>query len=136
MSPFLNELHSSTNIQVLSDVDDINRECNLIFDLDKHDVIALDTEWVVTRNSTGRITGSKAVALIQVGYIDDEDRSQAILIRTAKFKKKRGIRVLPHRLEALLVGNINIVGVNVSADLARIGRDFNVDAINSVVQKN
>ena len=42
---------------------------------------------------------------------------------------------MPHRLESLLVGNdLNIVGFNVSADLNRIGRDFGVASIKSVVQ--
>ena len=135
-SPLLDELYSSAEIESLSAVDRINYAINKLYDNIKYNTIALDCEWVVLRDSNNRITGSKQVALIQISYINKENKTKVILVCTAKFAKKEGHRILPHRLEALLVGTTNIVGVNVSGDIAKIGRDFNVSAINSVVQKD
>ena len=44
LSPFLNDLYQSAKVQFLSDVTMINREMNVLFDLHKYDVIALDCE--------------------------------------------------------------------------------------------
>ena len=119
------------------DVKEISTALNALSDLVQYKVISVDMEWVVEKNSNDRIIGPKEVALVQIGYVDDEDKVNSLLIHTKRFVRKQGKRVLPDRLEALLTrADIYIIGFNVSADLEKIGRDFDVESIRSVVQKN
>ena len=134
-SPLLEKLFASVEVIFIETISEINNKVNALTERIKYDAYALDCEWVVERNSHDKIIGQKKVALIQIGYYDLDDKPIVLLIHTSKFAKHYGRKVLPHRLESLLVGNdLNIVGFNVSADLNRIGRDFGVASIKSVVQ--
>lgn len=81
--------------------------------------MALDCEWKVKFDGNGKKTEWK-IGLIQLAYYNnDPNIKQYLLIRTHQLKK------LPSSLVSLLSDNsINVVGVNVGGDIARIGRDF------------
>ena len=77
------------------------------------------------------VTNTGKVALIQICYIDGSGKLITRLIRTHNVTK------LPHNLETLLTRDTyKLVGVNVSADLIKIGKDFGIDDILKVAQKD
>lgn len=93
--------------------------------------IGLDAEWNVERNSTfGMQSGSSKVKLIQMAYRDNDNKIQVLIVRTGKWAS------LPSEMIDLLCDDsMKFVGVNVSADLKKIGKDFNVDGLKAVDQK-
>ena len=137
-STYLDKLYSSvTESELKEDVKEISLALIALSDLVKYKAISVDMEWVVEKYSNDRIIGPKEVALVQIGYVDDEDKVNSLLIHTKRFVQNQRKRVLPHRLEALLTrADIYIIDFNMSADLKKIGRDFNVESIRLVMQKN
>ena len=113
--------YSRNEVKVLSTDQEVNLAITAMWDVAKGKVIGLDAEWTVTKNRYGQVTESGTVALIQIGYIDGDDKITTLLVRTNKMKR------LPHRLASLLTGHMfTMVGVNVSADIIKIGKDFNI----------
>ena len=99
----------------------------------KNRVVGLDCKWPVTMNRHGYLTSSGKVSLIQICYIDNEDKLHVLLIWVGHLKS------LPNRLELetfLCDHSIKFVGVAVSADLVKIGKDFKTATITSVTQKD
>ena len=125
------EYYVEDNVKILTGTDEINNAITAMSYVAKDKVIGLDAEWNVTLNRNGYVTNSGKVALIQISYLDGNDNIITRLIRTHKMTK------LPHKLETLLTQNtFKMVGVNVSADLIKIGKDFGIDAILKVSQKD
>ncbi len=92
--------------------------------------IGLDAEWNVYKDGRGSQTGSSKVMTIQMAYRDRDNKIQVLIVRT------KGWGCLPNGMENLLCGDsINFVGVNVSADLVKIVKDFKVDRMATVDQK-
>ncbi|KAL7493375.1 hypothetical protein ACHAWT_002406, partial [Skeletonema menzelii] len=112
------------NVKVLKK-EEVNSAIAAMWDVAKGRVIGLDAEWNVTMNRYGGVSETGKVALIQISYISkDDDEITTLLVRTHQMTK------LPHRLESLLTGDtFKMVGVNVSADIIKIGKDFNISAI-------
>ncbi len=91
--------------------------------------IGLDAEWNVQRRM-GMQTSSSKVKLIQMAYRDRDDKIQVLLVRTGQWD------CLPSAMIDLFCNdNMQFVGVKVSADLKKIGKDFNVGGLNAVDQK-
>ena len=81
-------------------------------------VIGLDCEWKV---QYGRHGNQDKIALMQLSYLDNEDQMRVLLIMLYRHSK------LPDMLEMLLLDtSIKYVGVNVSGDLLKVGRDFQI----------
>jgi hypothetical protein len=118
-------------VKLLTSAQEVNNAITAMYDVAKVKVIGLDAEWNVTLNRHGYATNTGKVALIQISYLDTSDNIVTLLIRTHKMKK------LPHALETLLTRDtFKIVGVNVSADLIKIGKDFDINSILKVAQKD
>ena len=85
--------------------------------------LALDCEWKIEFLGNGMKKEWK-ISLIQLAYYNTVDNTkQYLLIRPHKMS------TLPSSLVSLLVDNsVNVVGVNVGGDLARIGRDFGIES--------
>ncbi len=119
------------NVKVLTEVEEINNAITAMSYVAKGNVIGLDAEWNVTLNRNGSVTNTGKVALIQICYVDGSGKLITRLIRTHKMTK------LPRNLETLLTRDTyKLVGVNVSADLIKIGKDFGIDDILKVAQKD
>ena len=84
--------------------------------------IGLDAEWNQSVSCRGIQTGTSKVQTMQIAYRNSEDELNVLVFKVGKFDK------LPPRLISLLDGTdgIDIFGVNVSADLVKISRDFQV----------
>jgi hypothetical protein len=82
--------------------------------------IGLDAEWNQLVSCRGIQTGTSKVQTMQLAYRNSEDELNVLVLAVGKFEK------LPPRLVSLLDGTdgIDIFGVNVSADLVKISRDF------------
>jgi len=116
--------YSDANVKVLSTAQEVNFAITSMCDVARGKVIGLDAEWSVVMNRHGHVTETGKIALIQISYIDGDDKITTLLVRTNKMAK------LPHMLESLLTGEtFKMVGVNVSADIIKIGRDFDINRI-------
>jgi hypothetical protein len=81
--------------------------------------ISLDAEWDTKTNRSGQVVASFKTALIQLGYRDSENRMSALILQVFRHQS------LPRALLALFAEpSISFVGVCVSGDLKRIGKDF------------
>ena len=124
-------MYSNAKTSIISKENEINQAVTLLRGALNKNVIGLDCEWPVTLNDRGYPISSGKVAMIQICYLDFDNKMQVLFIRTEKLKK------LPHRLESLLSDEVmKIVGVRVSTDLIRIGVDFRSDVIQRVPQKD
>lgn len=119
------------DVKVITTAEETNTAMTAMCDVAKGNGFSLDAEWNVTKNRYGHVMNAGKVALIQISYMDGNDKMTTLLIRTHHMTR------LPFKLEWLLVKRtLKIVGVNVSADLIKIGKDFNIDAIKQVTQKD
>lgn len=112
-------------VRVASSVDDINltvlamRQLVATKALSER-AISLDAEWDTKINRSGQVIGASKTALIQLGYRDSENRMSALILQVFRHQ------MLPRALLALFAEpSICFVGVSVSGDLKRIGKDFN-----------
>jgi hypothetical protein len=82
--------------------------------------IGLDAEWNQLVSCRGIQTGTSKVQTMQIAYRNADDNINVLVLKVGQFDK------LPPSLVSLLDGTdgIDIYGVNVSADLVKISRDF------------
>ncbi|KAL3770800.1 hypothetical protein ACHAWU_006359 [Discostella pseudostelligera] len=82
--------------------------------------IGLDAEWNQLVSCRGIQTGTSKIQTMQIAYRNSDDEINVLVLKVGKFDK------LPQSLISLLDGTdgIDIFGVNVSADLVKISRDF------------
>ncbi|KAI2504218.1 hypothetical protein MHU86_10241 [Fragilaria crotonensis] len=81
--------------------------------------ISLDAEWDTKTNRLGQVIASFKTALIQLGYWDSDGQISALLLQVFRHQS------LPRALLALFGESLKLfVGVCVSGDLKRIGKDF------------
>ena len=93
-------------------------------------VIGLDCEWDIVKNAQGFITGSKKIAIMQIGYIVDAV-SKALIFQVHR------INNLPQRLLALFEDTrFSYAGINVGGDINKIGDNFNIKVITSKMKKH
>ena len=75
--------------------------------------------------------GVSKVKIFQIAYRSQEDKIKVLIFRVWNLKK------LPQRLVSLLSNNIiHIFGANVSADLVKIAKDFQIKEMSAVDQKS
>ena len=118
-------------IKVVQHATETNDAVNAMMELMVGSRIGLDAEWEIIRGTAGRQVGRSKVNTIQIAYRDTNNDVTVIVVRTERMTS------LPHRLKSLLVGSsIKIAGNKVSADLIKIGADFDVAEIKSVDQKS
>jgi hypothetical protein len=86
------------NVKVLSSAQETNIAINAMWDVAKDNLIGLDAEWSVTMNRHGQVIKNGKVGLIQMCYIDSDEKMTTLLVRTSNMQK------LPHRLESLITG--------------------------------
>lgn len=118
--------YNAGDVTVLSKTAEITRYMTAMRNLikDSTNSVAVDAEWKVDLNSSGRVKKSYKVGLIQFCYIDNNGNYKSCLVQTSKLKK------LPSALEALFSDDsVTIVGVQVGGDLAKIGRDFDLTKV-------
>mmetsp|Transcript_29129 Transcript_29129/g.49666 ORF Transcript_29129/g.49666 Transcript_29129/m.49666 type:complete len:1097 (+) Transcript_29129:786-4076(+) len=128
---FEEEFYVRDEVKVLTTTQQTNLAITAMWDVAEGKVVGLDAEWTVTKNRHGHVTHRGKVALIQLCYIDKDEKVTTLLIRTKNMNK------LPYKLELLLTSStFKLVGVNVSADLIKIGKDFDIRDINRVTQKD
>ena len=86
-------------------------------------LIAIDAEWDVTVNPLGMVSSAGKVQLLQLGYIEANNKPMALLLGL------RGNQTLPRAILALLEDpTLTFIGRDVGGDLAKLGRDFNCAA--------
>ena len=123
--------YKSIKVSIPKIATEVNDYINAMLSVMVGKCIGLDAEWEKILNSAGYQTGSSKVNTIQVAFRDRNNTVNVGIFRTKNFT------YLPNRLKALLLdSNIAIAGNMVSADLKKIGRDFNIDEIKSVEQKD
>ena len=88
-------------------------------------------QWKVLFHRHG-IGGQSQVALMQIAYIDDNGQMRVMLFMLYHLDK------LPDLLKKFLLDeSITFVGVNVTGDFHKVGRDFSIaDEINKRVSTN
>ena len=73
--PQLNDdIYENTNTTIVSQPVEIRQAINALRDVMKNRVVGLDCEWPVTMNRRGYPTLSGKVSLIQICYIDNENK--------------------------------------------------------------
>ena len=91
-------------------------------------VVSLDAEWDTSKDSRGHVSKSQKVALIQLGYFDDDKTPRALLLQVQKLKP------LPREVLLLLGGpSIAFIGRAVGQDIAKIGKDFSCADLAKIV---
>ncbi|KAL7532434.1 hypothetical protein ACHAXR_005774, partial [Thalassiosira sp. AJA248-18] len=122
--------YSKLLVTVVAETTEIERVINAMMDdVNKSKMIGLDAEWNILRASAGFQTGQSKVMTIQIAYRNSEGAIQVIIVRTEKLVS------LPLPLINLLCNDsIIISGNKVSADLKKIGKDFNIIRIKSLDQ--
>ena len=118
--------YQSSDVVVLSKTAEINRFFtamrNIVAETNK--AVAVDAEWKVDLNRDGRPSKSYKVGLIQLCFLDQDGSYKIGLIRTNKLTR------LPTNIISFFKDDsIHIVGVHVGGDLAKIGRDFNLERV-------
>lgn len=111
-----------TDIAVPAMLQLMNKECGL----------AVDCEWKVEHNSAGRPVKTHKIALLQFAYCNanDNDAIHYLFVRTHRTSQ------LSKSLLSLFSDNsFNIVGVNVSADLKKVQRDFGINSADQALRK-
>ena len=84
-------------------------------------VVSLDMEWDRRKNNRGQIVYSEKTALLQIGYRGLDGVIRAVLFQIHHLK------YLPTGFSALLNDpDITIVGVGVTTDLEKLGKDLSV----------
>lgn len=108
----------------------INRKINAMLVDMKEKIIGLDAEWNCDADARGMPESSSKILTIQIAYRNRQGKITVFIFRTGKWNK------LPARMGSLLCNDsVQIAGVNVSGDLKRIGKDFNVSEMKAVEQK-
>lgn len=111
-------------VRVASSVDDINMTVLAVRQIvaskavsDR--IISLDAEWDTRTNRSGHVVASFKTAVMQLGYRDSESRISALLLQVLWHQRQ-------HRALLALFAecNIHYVGMCISGDLKRIGKDF------------
>eukprot|EP00986_Skeletonema_menzelii_P017125 scaffold17631_cov148-Skeletonema_menzelii.AAC.1 len=117
-------------------VEDKQKECTrkitaMLADMNINDrTIGLDAEWNVEKDGRGQETGCSKVMVIQMAYRDKQNKMIVLIFKTGKWGG------LPNNLTKLFLDNsYKFVGVNVSADLKKIARDFDIRSMKKVDQK-
>jgi hypothetical protein len=123
--------HSSVNVHFVETREECNRKINAMLVDMKEKKIGLDAEWNVETDGRGLPTGPSKIMTIQMAYRDGDNKMQVLIVRTGKWTH------LPERLTSLLCDDsMKIAGVNVSNDLNKIARDFDISGMKNVDQKS
>jgi hypothetical protein len=90
-------------------------------------VVSLDMEWDTRKNANGEIVNSEKTALLQIGYRRPDGVICAVLFQIHHLK------YLPTGFSALLNDpDITIVGVGLTTDLEKLGKDFKCKEMTSL----
>ena len=120
------------------EVEAIAVECNLDEEqgimsnsTDNTKYIALDyEEWDTIKNSSGMVTGSKKIGIIQFGYLGSEGIVKALILQVHRYNK------LQKRLIAIFEDErLTYVGVSVGGDINKIGNHFKVQDVTRKIKR-